>query len=82
MTSAKHILVVEDERHLAMGIKFNLEGEGYRVTTVAAGRRRWSCWSRERSRNRSDHPRHHAAGHERLFGVRGAARSAAATCRF
>src|SRR5262247_4131903 len=35
--SAKHILVVEDERHLAMGIKFNLEAEGYRVTTVGDG---------------------------------------------
>src|SRR5262245_12592868 len=35
--SAKHILIVEDERHLAMGIKFNLEGEGYRVTTVGSG---------------------------------------------
>jgi two-component system, OmpR family, alkaline phosphatase synthesis response regulator PhoP len=34
---AKHILVVEDERHLAMGIKFNLEGEGYRVTAVGSG---------------------------------------------
>jgi two-component system alkaline phosphatase synthesis response regulator PhoP len=33
----KHILVVEDERHLAMGIKFNLESEGYRVTTVGSG---------------------------------------------
>src|SRR5438034_3078314 len=37
MPSAKHILVVEDERHLAMGIKFNLEDEGFRVTTVASG---------------------------------------------
>jgi len=35
--SAKHIVVVEDERHLAMGIKFNLEEEGYRVTTVGNG---------------------------------------------
>ena len=35
--SSKHILVVEDERHLAVGIKFNLEGEGYRVTTVGSG---------------------------------------------
>lgn len=35
--AAKHILVVEDERHLAMGIKFNLESEGYRVTTVGSG---------------------------------------------
>lgn len=37
MTSAKHILVVEDERHLAVGIKFNLEEEGYRVSTAASG---------------------------------------------
>jgi two-component system alkaline phosphatase synthesis response regulator PhoP len=37
MSSTKHILVVEDERHLAMGIKFNLEKEAYRVTTVGSG---------------------------------------------
>jgi two-component system OmpR family response regulator len=35
--SPKHILVVEDERHLAMGIKFNLEAEGYQVTTAMDG---------------------------------------------
>jgi two-component system OmpR family response regulator len=33
-----HILVVEDEEHLAIGIKFNLEAEGYRVTTFGDGR--------------------------------------------
>jgi two-component system OmpR family response regulator len=33
----KHILIVEDEEHLADGIKFNLKAEGYRVTTVADG---------------------------------------------
>jgi len=33
----KHVLVVEDERHLATGIKYNLEAEGYRVTTVEDG---------------------------------------------
>lgn len=32
-----HILVVEDERHLAQGIKFNLELEGYDVSTVDNG---------------------------------------------
>ena len=32
-----HILVVEDEQHLAIGIKFNLESEGYRVTVVGDG---------------------------------------------
>ena len=37
MATPKHILVVEDERHLAVGIKFNLEAEGYRVTTVTDG---------------------------------------------
>ena len=37
MPTRKHILVVEDERHLAVGIKFNLEAEGYRVTTVGDG---------------------------------------------
>ena len=32
-----HILVVEDEQHLAQGIKFNLELEGYHVSTVDNG---------------------------------------------
>jgi two-component system OmpR family response regulator len=31
------ILVVEDEEHLAIGIKFNLEAEGFVVTTVGDG---------------------------------------------
>jgi DNA-binding response OmpR family regulator len=33
----KHVLVVEDENHLAIGIKYNLEAEGYIVTTVGDG---------------------------------------------
>ncbi|HVX14240.1 MAG TPA: response regulator transcription factor [Pirellulales bacterium] len=33
----KHILIVEDEAHMAFGIKFNLEGEGYRVSVAADG---------------------------------------------
>ncbi|MEM9941533.1 MAG: response regulator transcription factor [Planctomycetota bacterium] len=36
-TSGKHILVVEDEEHLAVGIKYNLEAEGFAVTTVGDG---------------------------------------------
>jgi len=32
-----HILLVEDEAHLAIGIKFNLEAEGFQVTTVGDG---------------------------------------------
>lgn len=37
MPNAKHILVVEDEAHLAEGIKFNLQAEGYEVTAVSDG---------------------------------------------
>jgi two-component system OmpR family response regulator len=37
MPGRKHILVVEDEPHLAFGIKFNLERKGYRVTSVGDG---------------------------------------------
>ncbi len=33
----QHILVVEDEEHLATGIRFNLEAEGYRVSTARDG---------------------------------------------
>lgn len=34
----EQILVVEDEEHLAIGIKYNLEAEGYRVTVARDGR--------------------------------------------
>lgn len=37
MDAKKHILVVEDEPHIAKTIKFNLEHEGYRVSTMADG---------------------------------------------
>lgn len=37
MERKAHILVVEDEAHLAAGIRYNLEAEGYRVTTAADG---------------------------------------------
>jgi two-component system OmpR family response regulator len=37
MSKKKHILVVEDEHHLAVGIKFNLEAEEYRVTVADDG---------------------------------------------
>jgi two-component system alkaline phosphatase synthesis response regulator PhoP len=33
----QHILIVEDEEHLAIPIKYNLEAEGYHVTTVGDG---------------------------------------------
>jgi two-component system OmpR family response regulator len=37
LQAMKHILVVEDEEHLAFGIKYNLEAEGYEVTTAGDG---------------------------------------------
>ena len=37
MSAKKHILIVEDERHLAVLMKYNLEREGYRATTMADG---------------------------------------------
>lgn len=37
MGRKKHILVVEDEVHLATGIKYNLDAEGYEVTCVGDG---------------------------------------------
>ncbi|MGI8732998.1 MAG: response regulator transcription factor [Pyrinomonadaceae bacterium] len=32
-----HVLIVEDEKHLADGLRYNLEAEGYTVETVADG---------------------------------------------
>lgn len=37
LSPKRHILVVEDEQHLAAGIKCNLEAEGYRVTAIGDG---------------------------------------------
>ena len=37
MSSQAHILVVEDEEHLAIGIQYNLEAEGFKVSCVGDG---------------------------------------------
>jgi len=37
MCAMKRILVVEDEQHIAFGIKYNLEAEGYDAEVVADG---------------------------------------------
>ncbi len=37
MIKNSHILIVDDEEHLAVGIKFNLEAEGFSVTTASNG---------------------------------------------
>ena len=38
MRDQASILVVEDEEHLAAGLRFNLEAEGYRVVVAGTGR--------------------------------------------
>ena len=37
MANQVNILVVEDEEHLGVGIKYNLEAEGYQVSLVGSG---------------------------------------------
>jgi len=37
MRARKHIIIVEDEKHIASIVKYNLEAEGYRVTLVGDG---------------------------------------------
>jgi two-component system, OmpR family, alkaline phosphatase synthesis response regulator PhoP len=37
MSASEHILIVEDEEHLATGMKYNLLAEGFRVTAVGDG---------------------------------------------
>jgi len=37
MTTAQRVLIVEDEQHLAEGLRFNLEAEGYAVEVVDTG---------------------------------------------
>ena len=37
MSSPDRILIVEDEQHLAEGLRFNLEAEGYQVQVVETG---------------------------------------------
>ena len=46
MPNNEHILLVEDEEHLATGIQYNLVAEGYRVTAWAMGRRLCVCFRR------------------------------------
>jgi two-component system OmpR family response regulator len=48
------ILIVEDEKHLADGLRYNLEAEGFSVDAVAdAENQRWKNFKRK-SLNRYD----------------------------
>ena len=37
------VLIVEDEKHLADGLRYNLKAEGYDVETVGTVKRRFRC---------------------------------------
>src|SRR4051812_6049475 len=43
MNNSQHVLIVEDERHLADGLKFNLEAEGYQAHVVDTGEAALEC---------------------------------------
>jgi len=45
------ILVVEDEKHLAMGLRYNLAAEGYRVTVVSDGPQALICFQKNTPHN-------------------------------
>ena len=47
MNTPPHILVVEDEEHLATGIKYNLVAEGYGATAVGDGRTALATWEEQ-----------------------------------
>jgi DNA-binding response OmpR family regulator len=46
--TAPHILVVEDEEHIAQGLVFNLEQEGYQVTHAETGSAAMQIFDNER----------------------------------
>lgn len=46
--TAPHILVVEDEEHIAQGLVFNLEQEGYQVTHAETGSAAMQIFENER----------------------------------
>jgi two-component system alkaline phosphatase synthesis response regulator PhoP len=49
MATKKRILVVEDEEHLAEGLRINLELEGYEPVLAASAEEAWRLWQRSRA---------------------------------
>ena len=45
MEKGQKILLVEDEKHLAKGLSFNLKKEGYQVTLAEDGEAALQCWA-------------------------------------
>ena len=47
MSKENKILLVEDEKHLAKGLSYNLKKEGYEVTVAEDGLAALDCWGKE-----------------------------------
>ena len=60
----RRILVVEDDAHLADGLRINLELEGYEPVLAGSAEEGLELW--QRGRHRPDPAGRHAAGHGRL----------------
>ena len=57
------VLIVEDEQHLAEGLRFNLELDEYNVDIVETGEAAIEMFRSERDQVRCNDPRCDAAGH-------------------
>ena len=75
------ILIVEDEAHLADGLRFNLEAEGHEVDVLGDGNRRWRICSTESLALRRHRARRDAARQGRLRGGEAKCARRASTCR-
>ena len=71
--SMSRVLVVEDEAHLAQGLRFNLEAEGYAAEVVGDGEAATERLLDKKEEFRRGRARHHAAGKRRLQRSVGAA---------
>ncbi|MBM4116933.1 response regulator transcription factor, partial [bacterium] len=49
MATKKRILIVEDEEHLAEGLRINLELEGYEPVLAASAEEAWRIWQKSRA---------------------------------
>ena len=60
LSPMSRILIVEDEPHLAQGLRFNLEAEGHAVEVVESGEDALQSPAEREEELRRRHPRHHA----------------------
>ena len=78
---SQRVLVVEDEQHLADGLRFNLEAEGYQVQVVETGEAALEMLEAEPAAVRRGGAGRHAARQGRLHRDVRNARRPASSCR-